>query len=275
MSAPFEDFFNFRKTDTYAWDPEDPISNQLMECKKHELLFSYLNNSSNEIDNLAIYKKSKHDDNFYHLSSFTIGRKNNRIKATVSPTIRTVYSIERRITSQQRYEAGMCKIIALIQYGYEVDSINDMYCLSGISDIGWPVKDRKTGKITMVKMGLTLHHILFVGGNSKHKENSDVGPSQLLRTLDLTNADSGRYPENIKAIHEFLSCVIINAGHHNELHRVCDSGGYEDMVGLDIMPYYLKSESNYNHVCLILKEKYGYDITMTYEQRINSLKLNP
>lgn len=269
------DLSNYIISDVYAWDPQDPKSSELMESNKHITLFRYLNNTDVDTSDLSIYKKSLHDNKFYHISLFKVTKRPNRLRATVDGTIKEVSSKIKRIQIYNRYSDNMCNIIAMIQYGNPVKSLKEMKCLSGIDDIGWPVRDPETNEVFMVKMGLTLHHILYIDSTSEHKENSSVGPSQLLRTLDLTKPDSGRYEENNKAIHEFLSCVIINAGHHNQLHREWKSGGYEHMHGLNIIPFFLQSEENYNKVLSFLNEKYGYEISMTYSQRIKSLSLNP
>lgn len=269
------DLSNYIISDIYAWDPQDPKSSELMESNKHITLFRYLNNTEVDTSDLSIYKKSLHDNKFYHISLFKVTKRPNRLRATVDGTIKEVSSKIKRIQIYNRYSDNMCNIIAMIQYGNPVKSLKEMKCLSGIDDIGWPVRDPETNEVFMVKMGLTLHHILYIDSTSEHKENSSVGPSQLLRTLDLTKPDSGRYEENNKAIHEFLSCVIINAGHHNQLHREWKSGGYEHMHGLNIIPFFLQSEENYNKVLSFLNEKYGYEISMTYSQRIKSLSLNP
>lgn len=275
MSAPFKhDLSELTNVEPFAWDHTDPKSMGLMAEAPFTALTRYLNDKSNTVTDLIIYKQSKHDGRYYHISLFEIKRRVDRAIATISASIADVMTAKRKMQVEARFIQNMCKIIAYIQYGHEVSSLDEMYCLSGIKDTGLCVNDLDNDTVECIRMGLTLHHIKYIDGTSEHKENSDVGPSSLLRRLDLTNKDSGKNPQNIKAMNEFLSCVIINAGHHNALHCRYKFGGYETLKGLPIMPFYLQSKDNYDKVCDYLRQ-FGFDNLMSYDDRIKSLSLNP
>lgn len=225
--------------------------------------------------NIPLYKISMVDgvENVYHLSCYKMKRdKHGVVKISELKSVLNHRAVQ---TSDKNRDNNYREILSLIQYGPGHSySYYDMPSRWG-DDIkhNHIVKFPKpNGKVEEMKCSAdsVFHHLAVKNGSSVGK--GVYQPSELIR-LDLTSPTSYKNPRNVAAIVELLSMVAISSREHATFHRHYTNFSITS-YSKELLPWALQSEENFNIVLTTLYEKFNYNLGISYNSFIDSLKVD-